>query len=279
MKKFQYQIVRYIHDRITAEFVNVGIVIYQPESNFIGGKFINKFSRVSHFFTEINGQYLISTLRQFEHELNHVSKRLGDLFSDYSSITEITNAILPKDDSSLECSEIFFAIDLKPQSALEDLFSRLIDKYNHELDNDHHDDTYVWRKVYKQYFDKYGITSKLKPHIIKTANDDFEFDKAWKNGVWNCYQTLSFDLKRNDSIKNKVYKWSGILSEIEQSNQEIHLYFLTVNPSKDRKINHFIRETLVNKSRQTIKVTMVDEDQADSFVAKVKKEIEAHIEA
>lgn len=278
MKKFQYQLVRYIHDRVTGEFVNVGIVIYQPDSNYLGGKFITKFSRISHFFSEINGSYLMSSLRQFEHELHLNSKQLGDLFTNHSSISQITNSILPKDDSSLECSEVLFAIDIEPQSALDDLYNRFIEKYNHESDKDQHDDVYVWRKVYKQYFDKYGITSKLKPYTIKTPNDDFEFDKAWKNGAWNCYRTLSFDLKRQDSIKNKVYKWSGILSEIEQTHQKINLFFLTVNPTNDKKINHFIQETLVNKNRHSIKVTMVNEKQADFFVANVKKEIDAHIE-
>jgi len=266
-----------MHDRVTAEFVNVGIVVYQPDTNFLQGKFVSKFSRISQFFIDINGQYLLSTLKQFEKELEIASNRLSELFTNHSSLSEITNIILPKDDSALVCSELLFGIDIDPQSVVDDLFDRLINKYSHETEKEHHDDKYVWRKVYKQFFDKYEITNKLKPHTVKTDHDYIEFDKAWKNGVWNCYQTLSFDLKRNDSIKNKVYRWSGILSELENSNQELHLYFLTVNPTNNKSINKFIEDTILKHNNgQSLKVTMVNEKQADKFVAGVKKEIEEH---
>ena len=276
MKKFQYQIIRYMHDRVTSEFVNVGIVVYQPDTNFLQARFVNKFSRISQFFIDINGQYLLSTLKQFDRELAITANRLTELLVSYASLTEITQAILPKDDSALVCSELLFGIDINPMSALDDLFDRLINKYNHDIDKDVHDDKYVWSRVYKQYFDKYDITAKLKSHTVKTKHDFIEFDKAWKNGVWNCYQTLSFDLKRNDSIKNKVYKWSGILNELEISGQELHLYFLTVNPSQDRPIRKFIEDTLLNRNRQTLKVSIISENQADKFAAEVKKEIEEH---
>lgn len=266
-----------MHDRVTAEFVNVGIVVYQPDTNFLQSKFVTKFSRISQFFIDINGQYLLSTLKQFERELETASKRLTELFTIHTSLTEITNAILPKDDSALICSDLLFGIDIDPQSSVDDLFDRLINKYSHEAGKEHHDDKYVWRKVYKKYFDKYEITNKLKPHTVKTDHDHIEFDKAWKNGVWNCYQTLSFDLKRNDAIKNKVYRWSGILSELENSDQELHLYFLTVNPTRNRTINKFIEDTILKHNNgHSLKVTMVNEKQADKFVAGVKKEIEEH---
>ena len=277
MKKYQFQIVRYIHDRITGEFVNVGIVIYMPESRFLESRFVNKFSRLSHFFVDINGHSLLNALKHFDKEINIVAKRLSgnDLFEGFSSIEEITNSILTKDDSALECSSMNTGIDLSGQAALDDLFERLIDKYNHDAEKDSHDDKYVWRKVYKKHFDDNGITSKLKEHTVHTNHDVIQFDKAWKNGVWNCYQTLSFDLKRTDSIKNKVYKWSGILSELENSNEKLHLYFLTVSPSRNRTIKKFIEDTL-NRQSKIIQVSIVTEKQAESFAVSVKKEIEAH---
>ncbi|HPE56704.1 MAG TPA: DUF3037 domain-containing protein [Bacteroidales bacterium] len=278
MKKLQYQIVRYLHDRVTAEFVNVGIIVYQPESKFLQGKFINKFSRLAQFFTDVNGTYLLSTLRHFEKEIDISAKRLVELFSNYTSLEEITSSILPKDDSALICSELEFAIDIDPQSTLDDLFDRLVNRYTHVADKEYHDDNYVWRKVYKKYFDKYDLTSKLRPHTITTRHDHIEFDKAWKNGVWNCYQTLSFDLKRNDSIKNKVYKWSGILKELEESDQELNLFFLTVPPRKNGIMHKFIEDTLIRGEKEKLKVQIIEEKEADEFVAKAKNEIEAHQE-
>lgn len=277
MKKFQYQIVRYMHDRVTSEFVNIGIILYQPETQFLSAKFVNKFSRISQFFLDVNGQYILSTMRHFESEINRIPKQLDELFTSFTSLEEITNSILPKDDSALICSELLYGLDIKAESALNDLFERLVSKYNQEIDKDSHDDKYVWRKVYKQYFDKYEITNKLKPYTVKTTNHDhIEFDKAWKNGAWNCYQTLSFDLKRTDTIKGKVYKWSGIISELEKSNEKLNLYFLTVGSKRHMTIHKFIEDTLGNRNGKHLNVTLIKENQADKFVASVKKDIDEH---
>ncbi|MBK8521464.1 MAG: DUF3037 domain-containing protein [Chitinophagaceae bacterium] len=73
-EKYQFQIVRYIHDRITGEFVNVGIIVYMPESRFLKSRFINKFSRISQFFIDVNGHSLLGALKQFDKEINIVSK-------------------------------------------------------------------------------------------------------------------------------------------------------------------------------------------------------------
>lgn len=277
MKKYQYQIVRYIHDRVTSEFVNVGIIVFQPETQFLQSKFISKFGRVSQFFSDVNGHYLLSTLKQFEKEIKRIAATKSELFFDYTHISQITNSILPKDDSALECSEVLFGIDINPQSALDDLFDRLVVKYIAETEKDTMDDRNVWRNVYKDYFDKYGITKNLKSHSVKTTHDVLQFDKCWKNGNWHCYQTLSFDLKKVDSIKNKVYKWSGIINELENSNAELNLYFLTVSPGKHKSIKKFIEDTLSGRNNKSITVSIVNENQADKFAKAVSKEIKEHI--
>jgi len=277
MKKYQYQIVKYMHDRVTSEFVNIGIVLYQQDGKFLDSKFITRYSRLSHFFGEINGQYIISSLKQFSKEINNIHKNINDHLSDteYSSIESITGSILPVDDSALICSEVFHGIDISPEKALDDLFERLINKYNSEPTKNLTDES-VWRKVYKSYFDELGITSHLKPHTVHTNHDEIEFDLAWKNGSWNIYQSLLLDLKSKDSIKSKVYKWNGIISELENTNEKLHIYLLTKTPHKDKTLNKFINDTLICKKGDKFQVTLVHESEAEEFASSVKKEMEVH---
>lgn len=276
MKKYQYQIVRYIHDRVTLEFVNVGIIVFQPETQFLKCKFISKFGRISQFFNEVNGHFLISTLKNFEHQINDTSKTISELFFDYKDLSEITNAILPKDDSAIECSEIFLAIDINPQVALNDLFERLVNKYISEIEKDTLDDKHVWRNVYKEYFDKYNVTKTLKSHSVQTSHDTLEFDKSWKNGAWNCYQSLNFNLKRLDTIKNKVYKWSGIINELRNANEDVHLFLLTTSPQQHKHIKIFIEDTLQQKQSKNVEVHIIYENQAEKFAKSVSEAIEKH---
>lgn len=277
MKTHQYQIVRYLHDQVTGEFVNIGVIVYQPELRFLKAKFINRFSRITQFFNNVNGAHLLSTLRFFNQKLNIESKKLGELFSDHLSLSQITSSILPKDDSALVCSELMYGIDLKPESFLEDNFDRLVARYFDDPKEDHRDDSWVWRKVYKEHFDRVGLSGKLISHTISTETDKIVFDKAWKNGVWNIYQALSFDLKRTDAIKNKVYRWSGILNEIEKTQEGFNLYFLTSGQNRHKTLNKFIQSTLLDERYTRLKVTLVEEKEASEFAQKVKREIEAHI--
>jgi hypothetical protein len=253
--------------------VNVGIILYHPESKFLKSQFIDRFGRISQFFNEINGHYILTTLRNFEREISIIAKRGNDLFVDYQNINEITRSILPEDDSALECSEIFYGIDINLESAVTDLFERLVNRYCPESESETHDDKYVWKNVYKKYFDRYDLTKKLKSHSIKTAHDLIQFDKAWKNGIWHCYQAVSFDLKRSESIKNKVYKWSGILNELDQTNEKLHVHFLTVCPSKHKPLQNFIDDTITGHKSDAVRISVIKESEAEKYIESLSKEM------
>jgi len=277
MIKYQYQILRYIHDQFTGEFGNVGIVLYVPETNFLRCKVVNRYARLSDFFGDINGQFLVSGIKHFEASINKIGENVVGFIHDRNlkeELSSITSTVLPKDDSALQLTDIFFGLDLDPEIALADLFERVIEKYNSDGQAIHHTDYYAWSKVYKTHFDKYGITRKLKKHTVATSKDTIDFDKAWKNGVWNCYQALSFDLKSEDAIKGKVYKWSGIIKALETSQERLHLYFLTTSPHEHGDLTAFIKDTLTLKD-DNLAVEIVEEDRAEAFVAKVRKDMEA----
>lgn len=280
MKKIEYQILRYVHDRTTGEFVNVGIVVFEPQSRFLEARVLNKFSRISNFFEEFNGHFLINTLKHFQKEIKTVNLDLL-FFSSSESIrlkedpklSDITKSILLRDNNSLQLSEVKCCLDIRPEKALQDLFVRLIEKYNSDASKEAHTDSYAWNKIYKTHFDKLGITARLKDHTVKTHNDQIKFDKAWKNGVWNCYQSLSFDLKREDAIKTKVYKWSGIIKE-RVIQRKMNLFFLTTSPRDSDHLASFIKDTL-SQSDTVVKVTIVTENEAEQFARRVKTAIES----
>lgn len=275
--KYQYQLLRYVHDQFTGEFANIGIVMYSPEQGNLICKVINRFSRLSEFFTNVNGKFLLQTLKHFEKQIALIGGSPNTFFNEKKvpkNINAITEYLLPKDDSSLILSEVFQGLDFDIAIAIEDLFERIINKYNSESPAERNSDFHAWSRFYKNYFDKYGLTNKLKKHTVHTQKDNIPFDKAWKNGVWNCYQSLSLDLKQDNSIKNKVYKWSGIVRELETSAEPLNVYFLTTSPKKEHaRLQTFIEDKLSIESAN-LKVTIVVESEAEAFAAKVRREME-----
>lgn len=278
MNKYQYRVLKYVHDQVTGEFVNIGIVIYSQDSKFLRAKFINKYSRLSSFFIELNGKYILSLLRNLESKINDSNISIYS----FNNLKELTESFLPEDSSTLQFSEVKMGI-LPPfnnieknkafEQKLENLYERLVSKYMEEKE-ERKDDSYVWKHLYKKYFDNYKITDKLKKHTISTNNDNIEFTKAWKNGVWHCYQPLSFDLKSNEKIKHKAYQWESILRELDTANEEIKVFLLTSMPHDKSDLKKFVENKLKDLSLNNVKVKFIEEQDAEELALEVKREME-----
>ncbi|MBK9481936.1 MAG: hypothetical protein IPO02_08155 [Bacteroidetes bacterium] len=133
---------------------------------------------------------------------------------------------MPNDNSALQLSDVKLALDIDLDAALNDLYKDIVEKYivlQHNSNTLSDDD--VWKKRYKDYFDKYNVSERLTKHEVSTTNDIFSFEKAWKNEIWHCYQPISFELQNQESIKDKVYKWVGRIQEINKAKEKYTLHF------------------------------------------------------
>lgn len=241
MIKYQYQIIKYVHDQFTGEFVNVGLVIYSPDSHFLKAKVVNRYSRINSLFPDANGRFILRLLRNFESEIFSISKQLSELFKPSADLKSITSDILPNDNSALQLSDVKLALDINLDAALNDLYKDIVEKYivlQHNSNTLSDDD--VWKKRYKEYFDKYNVSERLTKHEVSTTNDIFSFEKAWKNEIWHCYQPISFELQNQESIKDKVYKWVGRIQEINKAKEKIHLTFLSSISENHKSLKTFI---------------------------------------
>ncbi|MCF2494453.1 DUF3037 domain-containing protein [Dyadobacter chenhuakuii] len=264
MKKYQYQIIRYLHDRVTGEFINVGVIVYAAEDQYLNCKVITKYGRITSFFPGANGKAILKSLRHFEKEIARAKLQFSGLFPTPEDLAEITRAILPNDDSSLTLTEVKKGIDLDFNKSLADLYRLLVTKWQSETDESATSDADVWKKKYKKYFDEYGITAKLTEYEVETKYDSFQFDKAWKNEIWHCYLPVSFDLQNVENIRSKVYKWSGKLAELATAEEKIDVTLLTSIPRKHRELNEFIQDKLSIDS-DDIKVKLISERDAENF--------------
>jgi hypothetical protein len=276
MKKYQYQIIRYVHDHFTGEYVNVGVVVYSKEDRFLACKTTNKYQRITHMFPAANGSRIIRLLNNFNRRINKVADELNKLFSPSDQLELITNNIMIRDNNAIQLSSTKMAIDINLEAALDDLYNTQVEKYViSKTDNKSLLDDDVWKTKYKSYFEKYGIDKRLKLHEVSVPKDVISFDKSWKNEIWHCYEPLSFVLKEKDSIKDKVYKWAGKLQGLQQSNEELHLTLMTSISPKHKELMSFVNEYL-KISSSNLKVEIVTDDQAENLALDIKKKMEIH---
>ena len=278
MKNYEYQILRYIPDRVNAEFVNVGLVIYGRDDKYLKSQFINRSTRLSSFFQGTNIRYVMQSIRHLEKQFSSISHNLKEdiEFSRPNSVEEITSNLLTKDDTSLVFSVPNKAIDLSLDIAFDNLKKQLLFRY--DIHYDHLDalrDPDVWTKVYKKYFIKVGIKDKLVSHTVKTKYDKIEFQHAWKNDIWHCYQPITFALSREDNVKNKVYRWLGKIQELQTSSESIRIELLTVMPKKPA-LRNFILNQLKNQKVGNSTFKIVEEKEAENFAQQLKLDFEKH---
>ncbi|WP_341224827.1 DUF3037 domain-containing protein [uncultured Arcticibacterium sp.] len=276
MKNYQYQLVRYVHDQFTGEFVNLGIVVYSPDDRFLKCKISLSTKRIKGLFPESRSGFIQKQLRDMKQRIKHIAAQQSELFKFSDSLEKITLMVIPPDDSALMFSEVKVALDINFDLALEDLFSELVLRYLPKKDGVRRlNDEEVWKSKYKNFFDKYHVSSKLGKHDIRTDNDVFSFDRAWKNEIWHCYQPVSFDLKESDSVKDKVYKWSGRLTELNKSEEKIHITFLTTISNEHSSLEEFILKSL-DQDSDRIEVDVVKEHDADKLARKIRAMMDEH---
>lgn len=278
MITYQFQILRYLPDRVSGEFVNLGVVVYEENTYKIASTFTDRIARVSSFFPGVNVRSIHRVVRFLQSEFNKKSVKLIKeiAYEKYSSLDEITRTILQKDDSALVFSEVKRGRDISLEAALSELFERLVSHYFDEEEQEVRSDRELWQQVYKRYFDEVRLTEKFKPHRVKTKLDILKFDHAIKNGVWNCFETINFNLTRPENVKSKVYKWDGRIRELRTSSETLNLYLFVEYPQKHPELKNFIDEKLNNIKFDDSKVEIVPQEQVLQLALDLKEEVNSH---
>ncbi|MBN1815432.1 MAG: DUF3037 domain-containing protein [Anaerolineae bacterium] len=131
---FQFAILRYVHDVVTQEFINVGVVVYAQEQRYIKARVSRRYSRLSKTFPGINRDF-------YQRVISHVEQsfmRLQQEFQppktkepdDLPSRIEVTlQQVLPPDDSSLRFGGIGGGITDDLDAELNRLYERLVERY------------------------------------------------------------------------------------------------------------------------------------------------------
>lgn len=277
MKTFEYQLLRYRPDAVSGEFANVGVIVFDTEGKRVSGRFLEKVARVSQFFPGINGRYLSKVLKHLSMDVERMASQFNmelDVFP-YAGIENVSQAILAKDDSSLYFTDTFRGLDLSLDAMLDNLYDRMVVSHLNEDERPLTSDKEVWTKVYKQHFERRHITHHLVSHTIATSLDTFEFERAWKNGKWNCFEPLNFNLQKDQSIKDKAYKWKAKLNELNTADEPIHFYLLSAMP-QDAELKTFVTTMFNSVNASNVEVEIVEQSQAEAFANRIADEIEEH---
>lgn len=121
----KYAIVRFIPFSETQEFANVGVLLFTPKSGFVDFKLApNRFSRVTDFFDDLNGDLYRNALITFEKELTRV-RELGNKFYGEQQV-ELLEEVTRFREGIISFSETRALLHEDPKLALDQLYSKYI---------------------------------------------------------------------------------------------------------------------------------------------------------
>jgi hypothetical protein len=279
-RRYSYTVLRYVHDPLTAEFVNVGLVVHFPDSSLgpailkVGTR--NTIGRMRDMFPDLDRSAFSATMRTINKMLSKLADRLASerMFTSEGDAFTFAQQVLPSDDSSLQWSPMGSGVADDPDKTFQRLYSRLVAKYDLRIIQRRSDEE-VWKPV-RQRLEERGLPITLEPKTIVGSDDKIEFRHAWKNGAWHVYEPVSLDLAEADGIYSKVHRWLGQLTSVApDAVEEFHPYFIVGAPS-DPSLEPAYRRALKILKKSPVEVEVFEETEIDQLVDRIEDEVRAH---
>jgi len=264
---YTFMIMRYRHDAVAGELLNVGVVLHAPRSGFLGAQFRKSHGRLSKAFPGLNGTALRRDLANIERAFIKLAKReSGDLFFERYNAATMAFRLVGIDDSAFVWSEMGSGVTTDPAATLEGLFERFVTRYD-ERHAERRSDADIWRPLRDRLLER-RVGEIFQRKIIRSTVDEVEFEHAWKNGAWHCFQPLSFDLAGAEGIQDKAARWAGHMYGLSQGTEDFRAYFIVGAPS-DVQLRSAYNRALAFIGDAPMNPTVVREEEVEEFAEKL----------
>ena len=275
-RAYSYTVLRYMHDVVSGEALNVGVVMHVPSAGLVEYKTRKTITRLKQAFPDLDKRAFTASMRSVDRGLAQAAKGAkGEplLGSNFDACSYAIRA-LPIDDSALQWSPVGSGLTDDPDKTFMRLYDRYVARYDKHHDHRRSDEE-VWRPVRAKLVER-GVDVAFETKVVKGAQDEITFKKAWKNGQWHAYEPISLDLADAEGIKDKARRLRGHLSSAADGTKEkISLHFLLGHPQNPALIPAYesAREILAHAE---FNPEVYDEEDLDSFVSSIEDEVRAH---
>jgi hypothetical protein len=280
LQPYSFCFLRYVHEPLSGEFANVGVLLWAPKSRFLGFKASQKFRRLSHFFHGFQQQDYRNLIARIETQFEKYAVTLADSqevlpFEDASqSARELALHVIPHDDAALQWSLSGGGVTASPELELETLFQEAVARHYDSVDEARRDDAAIYREFYSSAFESPAVKPHVCEHEVKAPHASHVFSQAWKNGVWNVYQPLSFDQKLSEKIRSKAFRWESLTRWLSQAPDKPNIYLLLAAPSGNQRRAYDDAKDLLHASGA---VRLIEENEAKDFARDLERRILASV--
>lgn len=211
---FYYSLLQYRYAQSLGEVLNVGVLLLFPEQRQATFIHPERLGRIRKLYPKFSEKVIRSYFKGIIARTNQLTKQ-PEIFADYEEHPRqlIDNEIFIRDSSALQFGElktsVLYSEDLP---AISEQFYKLYLSFYDEDEQQRvrHDENYLLKEYQKRLQRRLnGLLSREAfehPFTIKPEGTNFayQFAFAWQNGSYNLVKPVSFDLKLEQSITDKV---------------------------------------------------------------------------
>ena len=273
---YTFSILRYVHDPVTQEFISIGVAVYAPDAGFLRAVCTTHYARITRMFTKIDGNRFRQLTRYIQEQVSAIGESLSkDLpFEPGLPMEQLLARVLPPDDSSMQFSRAGAGLSEDLEKTTAELFERYVERYALPSESSRRNNEDVW-KVYREPLERRHITSHLAPKRIVAPNYEYEFQRAWKNGVWHLYEPVSFDMMDVGAIVEKANRWVGRAASLNDSTESFEIHMLMGEP-QDPTLQAAFGKAQNILRKMPGKVQLIRENEAEAFAEEFERELKQH---
>lgn len=274
---YTFSILKYVHDSLSGEFVNIGVAMFSAEGNFLRFKCRSTTGRVTAMFPSVKHNSFKNLLEPIKSRFSLLEANSSanlKLWKRFESLDEVLNETVPKDDSSLVWSALSFGASNNLEAAFEKIFIRHVSKFDQKIVRSQKSDDDVWR-VFRKDLEKRNLLEFFERKSISVRDDEVEFPFAWKNGIWHCVDPISFDLTAPDSIKDKAHRWLGQITSVMNSSDKFKVYLVVAKPQQAELASAFDKAIRILEKSPVPKEIYI-EGEIDTLMDKLSSQVAAH---
>lgn len=280
MQPFEYAVLRYVHDPVANECLNIGIVAFSRGAAgvFFDSRFEQRYGRLSEAFSGFNGENFRLFVSRIQRHVEHECTKLNEsaLFQpDTASLDERLNRIIPDRGMSFKFGEIGTGITEDPAAELGHLFNRFVTSQYERSQPDNRNDEAVWN-TFRAPLKAHRVLDKLVEKTFTADEFEFTFPHAFKNGKWHVLESASFDYVRAEQVKQKATNYLGIGSALSRNTEIGKMYLLLGKPTRESHLEQYERAKRLLSEHLQIEHVLIEEQDADELAAGVAEFMKDH---
>lgn len=271
MPKYSYLLLKYVHDPVRDESVNVGLLMYSPHGG--GMKFgyrdqsLNSLKSIfPDFATYALKRYLALISDSFKKYANQL-----DLSPD--CIEELAYSVLQQDESSLRWAKGGSGVSKDIDKTFDDLMARFVEQKKPQKSHKSRRDKEVWH-TFQMELKQRNLLSYFQPRTVDFGGAEEKFAHTYKNGELHCLMPLSLDYGSENDIRKRVYLEKGKSEFLNEAARKtgMKVYYLVGRPKKSSLDKEFRVAQKILNSIDNAKVFLEDNP------SKLSKYLEANVD-